>query len=76
MPRQDPAGTRKGDFASREVGGCGAEVSPGSCGAASSPRTLRESGQRQKESCPLEVSVAPILVVKEIVRGTNLDPDN
>lgn len=69
MPRQDPEGTRKGDFASREFGACGAEVSQGCGGAASSPRTLKESSQRQKETCPLEVSVAHFLAVKEVVGG-------
>lgn len=62
-------GQGRGHFAIRQVCGCGAEVSPGSGGPASSPRTLQESGRRQEESCPLEVSVAPILAVKEVVGG-------
>lgn len=50
--RQDPLGTKKGDFALL-AGWLGrkAEVSLG-CGAASSPRALREKGQGQEMLLP------------------------
>lgn len=63
MPHWDPTGTRKHEFGVREFLGVqrwgvpGQQLLPGTAGA------------RPEESCPLEVSVAPILAAKEAVVG-------